>query len=410
MKLNPWTVALVGAGIVSLPAVTKADEKIVALQTAVASTTLSGYVDTSAQWNVGTGNANLPPYAFGGTAKADGFNLNVVKLQLEKPVDADLWGAGYKVDLLAGPDANTFATQSSLATGKSDFAVKQAYVALHAPLCNGLDVKVGVWDTIIGYEVFESGSNPNFTRSYGYSMEPTTHTGVLATYTFSPVLAVNFGIANTFGPTIDGRANPPKAESFKTYMGSFTITAPKECGFLAGSTLTGCIISGYNTAVLGGAGGNETSYYAGASLNTPVKGLTVGAAFDYMDVAGTSGETWCLGGYVGYHLTEKLSLYGRGEYLRDRGAQKFFGTDAIAGDPATFVASAPDKTLELTGTVQYDLWKNVMTRLEVRWDHSLSGSGVWGGTVPNTTAFLDEGTLSTQKNEVVLIANVIYKF
>src|SRR3954462_3575783 len=87
MKLNPWTVALVGAGIVSLPSVTRADEKIVALQTAIASTTLSGYVDTSAQWNIGTGNANLPPYAFGGTSKADGFNLNVVKLQLEKPMD-----------------------------------------------------------------------------------------------------------------------------------------------------------------------------------------------------------------------------------------------------------------------------------------------------------------------------------
>src|SRR5689334_7924219 len=197
MKLNPWTVALVGAGIVSLPSVTKADEKIVALQTAIASTTLSGYVDTSAQWNIGTGNANLPPYAFGGTSKADGFNLNVVKLQLEKPIDpAEIWGAGYKVDLLAGPDANTFSTQSPLATGKSDFAVKQAYVALHAPLGTGLDVKMGVWDTIIGYEVFESGNNPNFTRSYGYTMEPTTHTGILATYTVCPAFSVNVGIAN----------------------------------------------------------------------------------------------------------------------------------------------------------------------------------------------------------------------
>jgi hypothetical protein len=410
MKLNPWTVALVGAGIVSLPSVTKADEKIVALQTAIASTTLSGYVDTSAQWNPGTGNANLPPYAFGGTSKADGFNLNVVKLQLEKPVDpAEIWGAGYKVDLLAGPDANTFSTQSPLATGKSDFAVKQAYVTLHAPLCNGLDVKMGVWDTIIGYEVFESGNNPNFTRSYGYSMEPTTHTGVLASYTFCPAFAVNLGIADTFGPSINGRANPPKAESFKTYMGSFTLTAPTNCGFLSGSTLTGCIISGYNTGVLGGAGESETSYYAGASLNTPVKGLTVGAAFDYMDVHNTTGETWCIGGYAGYHLTEKLSFYGRAEYLRDRGNQKFFVTGSETG--GTAVPLAPDRAMELTGTVQYDLWKNVMTRLEVRWDHSLSGEGVWGGKVANTSD--GEGGIigdGNQRNAVAIIANVIYKF
>src|ERR1051326_9228424 len=135
MKCNPWTIALMGVGLVSVPYATQAEEKPSSVLPALSSTTLSGYVDTSAQWNIGTGNANLPPYAFGGTSKADGFNLNVVKLQLEKPIDpAEIWGAGYKVDLLAGPDANTFSPQSPLATGKSDFAVKQAYVALHAPL------------------------------------------------------------------------------------------------------------------------------------------------------------------------------------------------------------------------------------------------------------------------------------
>src|SRR6478752_5207565 len=147
MKLNPWTLALVSAGIVSLPAVTRADEKITAVQTAIASTTLSGYVDTSAQWNPGTGDANLPPYAFGGPSKADGFNLNVVKLALEKPIDAaDVWGAGYKFEGLFGPDADTLNTQSVLSTGKSDFGIKQAYVALHTPVGNGLDFKSGVWD------------------------------------------------------------------------------------------------------------------------------------------------------------------------------------------------------------------------------------------------------------------------
>src|SRR3954449_8854708 len=79
MKCNPWTLALLGAGLVSLPSVTQAEEKPNSILTSIAPTTLSGYVDTSAQWNPGTGNANLPPYAFGGPTKADGFNLNVVK-------------------------------------------------------------------------------------------------------------------------------------------------------------------------------------------------------------------------------------------------------------------------------------------------------------------------------------------
>jgi len=388
MKCNPWTLALLGAGIVSLPSIGMADEKVTPLQTALASTTLSGYVDTSAQWNIGTGNAHLPPYAFGGTSKADGFNLNVVELRLDKPLDTgEQWSAGYRVDLLAGPDANTLATQSSLTHG--DFGVKQAYVALHTPVGNGLDFKVGVWDTIIGYEVFESGNNPNITRSYGYTMEPTTHTGILGTYTFSECLSANFGIADTFGPVINQRSASPKAaESIKTYMGSFTYTAPTNTGFLAGSTLTACIIDGFNSGVAGPE--SETSYYVGATVNTPIKNLKAGACFDYMDVHNTSGETYVIGAYLAYQATEKLSVYGRGEYVRDRGDQKFFGPNM------------PDRAMELTGTVQYDLWKNVMTRLEARWDHSLSGEGVWGGE----NAFVP----GTQKNAVALIAQAIYKF
>jgi len=408
-KCNQWTLALLGAGLVSLPSVTSAEEKPSTVLTALGATTISGYVDTSAQWNPGTGNNVLPPYAFG-SGKADGFNLDVVKLTIEHPVDAaDSYGAGYKVDLLAGPDANALATQSSFSS--SDFAVKQAYVALHAPIGNGLDFKVGVWDTIIGYEVFEAGNNPNFTRSYGYTMEPTTHTGVQASYVFCEMFSATAGIANSFGPHINDKAwEHGQAESWKTYMGSFTVTAPTNTGFLAGSTLTGCIISGQNNGVPGG--GNETSYYVGSTLNTPLTGFKVGWAFDYMDVNNLSGETWCLGGYASFQATEKLSLYGRIEYLRDTGEQKLFmsGTP-IFEDPndntsaETFAKLAPDKVVEITATLQYDLWKNVLSRLEIRWDHSASGEGVWGNS--GGTFAHPNGSL---KNEVLLAANLIYKF
>src|SRR5436190_4767165 len=134
MKHNAWTLALIGAGLVSLPAVTQAEEKASTVMTALSSTTLSGYVDTSAQWNFGTGNSRLPDYKFGGASKADGFNLNVVQLRLEKPLDEAEWAAGYRVDLWAGPDANVLGTQSVYGSGNaashSDFAVRQAYVAL----------------------------------------------------------------------------------------------------------------------------------------------------------------------------------------------------------------------------------------------------------------------------------------
>src|SRR3974390_1716348 len=112
MKLEKWTAALAGAGLVSLAAAATAEEKSSAVMTALASTTLSGYVDTSAQWNFGTGNANPAPYKFNTPSKADGFNLDVVQLRIEKPLDESEWAAGYRVDFSMGPDPNPFNTAS----------------------------------------------------------------------------------------------------------------------------------------------------------------------------------------------------------------------------------------------------------------------------------------------------------
>src|SRR6266481_5517480 len=175
MKYNKWTIALAAAGIVSLAPVAQAEEKINSVMTALSSTTLSGYVDTSAQWNFGTGNAHLPDYKFGGSSKADGFNLNVVQLRIEKPLDEAEWAAGYRVDLWAGPDANVLGTQSvfgnSSFASMGDFAIRQAYIALRTPVGNGLDFKVGVFDSILGYESVEAPSDPNYTRSFGHTIE-----------------------------------------------------------------------------------------------------------------------------------------------------------------------------------------------------------------------------------------------
>src|ERR1039458_466147 len=88
MTGDAWTLVLLGAGLVSLPAAVCGEEKPNPVLTSLSSMPISCYVDTSAQWNVGTGDANTPAYAFGGTGKADGFNLNVVKLMVEKPVDS----------------------------------------------------------------------------------------------------------------------------------------------------------------------------------------------------------------------------------------------------------------------------------------------------------------------------------
>lgn len=410
MKTTPYTLVLIGAGLVSLPAVMQAEEKGNFIQTAFAYTTLSGYVDTSAQWNIGTGNASLPPYKFGGTSKADGFNLNVVQLRIDKPLDESSWAAGYRVDLWLGPDANALGTASTLHTptseagGSADFAIRQAYVALRAPLGNGLDFKVGVFDSVIGYESVEGPSNPNYTRSYGHSLEPQTHTGIMVSYRVNDAISLSAGIANTKGPVINARGfgEDKKAESHKTYMGSIALTAPESWGFLAGSSFYAGVVSGLDDNEVGpDYDDNSTSYYVGATIATPVTGLRFGAAFDYLDVrhfstisaSGNPGTAWAVGLYASWQATEKLGLHVRGEYLEDR-ADYFNFASGTAGE---FFNPSGFKVFELTGTLQYDLWKNVLTRAEIRWDHGSNGQYFSSDTNP-------------QRNAVMVAANVVYKF
>ena len=402
MKFNKWTVALAALGVVTLSSAAKAEEKASPVMTALSSTTISGYVDTSAEWNPGTGNANLPPYRFNSANKADGFNLDVVQLRIDKPLDEADWAAGYRADLWFGPDAQTLGT-SSYGWDTSDFAIKQAYVALRAPIGTGLDFKMGVFDSIIGYESIEAGNDPNFTRSYGNSIEPTTHTGLLASYRFCDAFSASAGVADTVSSTINGRANPPQAESYKTYMGSIALTAPESMGFLKGSTLYAGVVNGFSNDQSVNGGGNRINYYVGATVATPLTGLSLGAAWDYLQVWEQKCETWTIAGYASYQATEKLSFHLRAEYLDD--GTPALGSDTVdATDPNNITVVPPNslgKVLALTTTVQYDLWKNVISRLELRWDHSLSDQNVFGGTVQGEP---------NRDNAWMLGANIIYKF
>ena len=53
----------------------------------------------------------------------------------------------------------------------SDFGIKQAYIALRAQSAMASTFKVGVFDSVVGYESFVGYRNPNYTRSYGYTID-----------------------------------------------------------------------------------------------------------------------------------------------------------------------------------------------------------------------------------------------
>ncbi len=145
MKVNQWTLGLAAVGLISAPAGSRADEQMNQFWTSLSSTVISGYVNTSMHWNTGTGNGSVPAYAYNTSSKQDGFNLNVVALTIEKAMDEAQWAAGYKW-ISVRADATTYGTTLDGGSDSSSAAIKQAYVALRAPVGNGLDFKVGVFD------------------------------------------------------------------------------------------------------------------------------------------------------------------------------------------------------------------------------------------------------------------------
>ena len=413
MKFNKWTMGLAAVGVVSLASAARADEKMSVVNTALTGTTLSGYVDVSAQYNLNKQNGGeTPAYAFG-PGKADGFNLNSIDLALDKPLTEGAWAAGYHVELMAGPDSvpgssvkwSQNSSRGPFVTG-AGVSVRQAYIALRTPLGNSaIDWKVGVFDnSIVGYESNSDPLNPNYTRSYGYTMEPTTFTGILATYKVTDMVSLQAGVADgsqiaalgySFGPQpINGR---DVKESQKAYMGAVTFTAPDSWGWAKGATFNAGVIDNPDGSHPGGSMANwgTTSYYIGATVPTPAKALKVGAAFDYLDIhnsgyyANSDSSAWNVGLYANFQVNDKLSLNGRGEHLEVNGS-------GLRAD-------------EFTATLQYAIWANVLSRVEFRWDHVEHGTAFDN----SSTSYNGESYqtfYSIHDNAYMLALNLIYQF
>jgi opacity protein-like surface antigen len=402
MKFNKWTLGLAAVGAVSMASAVRADEapKLVPLTTALSSTVISGYVDVAAQYNLGNyGPTAGVPIGTAGTGigpahKVDNFSFNDVDIAFDKPEDESPWAAGYHIDINAGTDAvgvGINGTQAPGTAGTASVGIRQAYVVIRTPLGNGIDWKVGIQDDIIGYEGNTDASNPNYTRSVGYAVEPTTLLGMVGSYKISDAVTVQAGLVDATSTLLGayGYNGGFASSSDKTIAASVAFTAPDSFGFAKGASLN-------LGALLNIDKGGQYNYYAGVTIPTPMSALKVGAAFDLVsanneginasDLSANSQNDsgWVLGAYTSFQATDKLSLNLRGEYYD------------LEGSTFNPYAGTNGRGEEVTATVQYNLWANVTSRAEFRWDHADSG-----------TAFGNGGGYS---DSFLLAANLIYTF
>jgi len=262
--------------------------------------------------------------------------------------------------------------------------------------------KVGVFDTIIGYEASNAGDNPNYSRSWGYSMEPTQHTGLLGTYRLNESFSFSGGIANTWNAPVNGR-DSGNTDAASTYMASVAYTAPESTGFLSGGGIYAGIVRGKQSGVANTDQAVRISYYAGMTIPTPVENLKAGLAFDYLTLDGgaayNTSPTTAIAGYLSFGMSEKLTLHGRMDYVSVGGDG--ITTPTVANpNPDVYsngtLFQAGDDFISTTATADYQLWENVISRMELRWDHDLDNA--------------DHFRSGTADDEFTLLANVIYKF
>ena len=320
MKMNKWTVGLAAAGVVSLASTAQAEENSVL--TSLGSTVLSGSLEAS---YVGSFSSDNNIYG-----DADGFNANGASLSIGSPLGGEGYAAGYNVELLLGQRASDFSGENE------DFLIKNANIGMSLPVGNGIDLTLGLFDTIVGYEVESSASNPNVDRSYGYDLEPFTHTGLLASTSLMDNVSLTLGAANAFDSTADLHNNDQDG-SF-AFLGGIEVTAPDSLGPLSGSTVY--------VGIADGADDDNQLLYVGASIPTPIEGLSLGVAYD--DRESATGDAEATAVYATYGLSETMNLGLRYDTLEDDRAGAWEG----------------DTRSQLTATLGVALFDNVLTRIE----------------------------------------------
>ena len=74
---------------------------------------------------------------------------------------------------------------------------------------------------------------------------------------------------------------------------------------------------------------------------------------------GQGNDATVLGAHLGYQANEKLRLHLRGEHFQD-------GSSLFSGESSGEQSDGQGVTV----TAEYQLWENVLSRLEYRWDHT----------------------------------------
>ena len=348
--------------------VSRAQEAAAGAEVLAASTSFSGYISTGYHLGSSTGSYD---YSFASPGN-NSFTLDHIGLSLARPLEDYLLDSGFRFDVWVGPQASDLGTSDG---SEGSLSIRRAYIDLRLPWINPLDwdlsevgssidLRVGTFDSLLGYESPDPVENPHYTRSWGYTIQPTLHTGFLAVFPgfgrpgvdplfeWDSPYQVSIGLVNSTDPRISG---VPDNSNRKSLLTGFTWELPSFFGPAGGSRLS----LGY----LNGRDLSETdpvqNIFGSLGLALPSDEWSLAFTYDSRMLHGQGNDDTVLGAHLGYQANEKLQLHLRGEHFQD-------GSSLFSGESSDEQSDGQG----VTATAEYQLWKNVLSRLEYRWDHT----------------------------------------
>jgi hypothetical protein len=184
---------------------------------------LTGYVDATYIYNFGPGTATSPIDFPNDTIPKGDFNLSALWLRLDKPLNREnKLEAGFQAGFMLGEDATLYAAAGSAnqPSGPDSNAlyVGEAFAKIWVPDAQ-LELWVGKFQAVIGYETVWRPDNPCITFGIAEVFMPQDNVGVLAIFAPDPLFDIGVGVGNCSGAANDlNSGNTGDEFSVFTYM------------------------------------------------------------------------------------------------------------------------------------------------------------------------------------------------
>ena len=302
--------------------------------------------------------------------------LDQLDLVLERTVDLTKkkFDVGFRIEQIYGADSayihsNGLTIYSPARIGdartpKVQYDLNQAYLDLAFGMVgNGLDIRLGKWNTLLGYEVISPTGNPFYSHSFMFFNLPFTQTGALATYNISDSLSFTGGMSRGW----DQATNDTNGDIDLT--GQLKYTKGKFTGYINGTTgneeASGTLIPGTTRGLDGWRSVIDVIGTYAYSDN-----LTLAVNADYgweaqKDNGGTA-QWYGIAGYAGYTISDMFTFNARGEIFDDQDGEA----------PASLTPGVPNQYIEATlglsikPFAKNNFGSNLVIRPEVRFDYA----------------------------------------